>query len=327
MKILFSADWHVKLGQDKVPKQFQKNRFLRLADRLDEIYKEHNCDLHIIGGDILDVADPSTEELELMYACLSIMKQQKGMIYTGNHEMLSKTISCLSHLADNIKEASQGNWEVVGSIRSPEFDIVDYVELKKAKWKPAQSKLCFSHVRGEIPPHVTFEVEPELFKEWGLVVCGDLHSYKNTQTVGDTIFAYPGSPLTTSFHRERTVKTNGAFIVDTDTLELTWIELGDLPQLIRKTITSPDDMVEDAYDRVIYEVTGNVEELRKVKDSELLDKRLNNKVTKDAKLDLTDKTHEEELAIYLEEVQGIEKSSIPRLVSLALEIKKTCQTS
>lgn len=321
MKILFSADWHVKSGQDKVPKQWQRNRFMLLADRLNEIYNEYGCDLHIIGGDILDVADPSTEELEVMYACLTIMKEQKGLIYTGNHEMLSKTISCLFHLGDNIREASGGNWEVVKSMRSDDFDIVDYVELKKEKWKPAQSKLCFSHVRGEIPPHVTFEVEPSRFNEWGLVVCGDLHSYQNTQTVGNTIFAYPGSPLTTSFHRARTNKTNGVFIVDTETLKFEWIELGDLPQLVRKTVSSADEMLEDKYDRVIYEVTGNVEELRKVKDSDLLDKRLNNKVTKDARLDLADKTFEEELAIYLEEVQGIDPDSIPRLVSLAVEIK------
>lgn len=316
MRILFSADWHIKLGANKVPKGWQTNRFMLLADRLNKVYEEYKCDLHIIGGDILDVADPSTEELEVMYACLSTMKHQKGIIYTGNHEMLSKTVSCLFHLGTNISESTAGNWEVYKSYRSPEFDIIDYVELKKSNWKPSNSNLCFTHVRGNIAPHVEFEVDPSRFGEWPLVVCGDLHSYQNTQVVGDTKFVYPGSPMTTSFHRERTSGANGVLIIDTDTLGYEWVELGDLPQLLRKTVESSDEMIEDSYDRVIYEVVGNVEDLRKVKDSELLDKRINNKVTKDAKLDLVDKSVEEELAIYLQEVQGLDTDSISRLVSL-----------
>lgn len=316
MKILFSADWHIKLGQPKVPKEFQKNRFTLLANTLNDVYATYMCDLHIIGGDILDVADPSTEELELMYKCLEIMKGQKGLIYSGNHEMLSKTISCLYHLADNISNATGSNWQVVKELRSKEFDIIDYAALHK-KFKPAASKLCFTHVRGAIPPHVDWEVDPSLFKEYSLVLCGDLHSYQNTQVVDDVTFAYPGSPLTTSFHRNRTTNTNGAFIVDTDTLEYTWIDLSALPQLIRKTVTSKDEMVADEYDRVIYEVEGNVEELRSIKDSELLDKRLNTKVSKDAKLQLTGLTPEQELATYLEEVVGLDPESISRIVSKA----------
>lgn len=320
MKILFSADTHIKLGQKGVPKEWQKNRFLMLAERFNKIFIEHNCDLHIIGGDILDVANPSTEELELLFAFLQSMTHE-GRIYTGNHELISKTISCLFHLADAISNATSNNWKIITEpYRSKEFDIIDYVELHKNTWVFAKSKLCFTHVRGSIPPHVQPEINLNKFAEHGykLVVAGDLHSYQNTQQINDSLtLLYPGSPLTTSFHRERTKNTNGCLIIDTETLEYEWIELGDLPQLIRKTVTINDELLPDPYDRVIYEVEGDVSELKKLKGSDLLDKKINTKVSKDAKLNLENKTTLEELALYLTDVQGLDKESIERLVSKA----------
>lgn len=316
MKILFTADLHIKLNQPKVPKKFQQNRFMLLADRLNEVFEEHKCDLHVIGGDILDSATPSTEELELMFGFLSRLNH-KGIIYTGNHELISKTISCLDHLADTIYESTNKRWSYIKEeFRSEDFDIVPYTALHK-KFKPEQANLCFTHVRGAIPPHVEWEVDPEVFANYSLIVCGDLHSYQNTQQHQGLMFVYPGSPLTTSFHRNRTLKTNGALIIDTVTLDYKWVDLSDLPQLIRKTVTSKEEMVADEYDRVIYEVEGNVEELRSIKDSELLDKRLNTKISKDAVLDLTGLDVTEELAKFLKEVQGLDNDTVTRLVSTA----------
>lgn len=319
MKILFSADHHIKLGQKNVPKEWQKNRFLMLAERFNEIFIKYDCDLHIIGGDILDVPNPSTEELELLFAFLEAMTHE-GRIYTGNHEMITKTISCLDHLADPIKNSTNGRWRLLKNKRLSDWDFIDYAELHKNKWEPAKSKLCFTHVRGSIPPHVHPEIDLNKFADHGykLVVAGDLHSYQNTQKINDSLtLLYPGSPLTTSFHRERTKNTNGCLIIDTETLEYEWIELGDLPQLIRKTIKAGDSLVPDPYDRVIYEVEGDVKELKSLKSSDLLDKKINVKVSKDAKLNLEGKSTLEELALYLKDVQGLNDSEIERLVSKA----------
>ncbi|QGH45235.1 DNA repair exonuclease [Bacteriophage Eos] len=325
MRILFSADHHIKLGQKNVPKAWQTNRFLALADRLNEIFIESKCDLHIIGGDILDVADPSTEEIELLHAFLAKLPHQ-GIIYTGNHEMISKTISCLDHLAYAINKATNGHWKVVNEeYRSQAFDIISYSHLHSKKWAPAQSQLCFTHVRGEIPPHVTPEIDLSRFEEHGysMVLAGDLHSQSNTQLInGRVSLVYPGSPLTTSFHRSRTVNTNGAIVIETDNLLFEWHELGDLPQLIRKTIEAGEEMVPDSYDRVIYEVTGDVSQLKNIKGSDLLDKKLNNKVTKDAKLNLEDLPLVEEIALYLRDVQKLPEDVILRISSKAQEYVK-----
>ena len=55
----------------------------------------------------------------------------------------------------------------------------------------------FTHVRGEIPPHVVPEVDLERFDKFKTVFAGDLHAHENTQRN----IVYPGSPMTTSFHR------------------------------------------------------------------------------------------------------------------------------
>lgn len=319
MKILFSADHHIKLGQKNVPKEWQKNRFLLLAEALQKIFIEHDCDLHIIGGDLLDTAKPSTEELELMFAFLEKL-EHKGLIYAGNHEMVNKSTSCLDHLAEAIKNATKSNWEVASESRNEHFDIVDYKELHKDKWKASVAPICFTHVRGEIPPHVTPEINLTKFAEHGyqLVIAGDLHSHQNSQKINDNLWLlYPGSPLTTSFHRNRTKDTNGCLIVDTNTLEYEWIELGSLPQLIRKKVDANTELLPDPYDRVIYEVEGDVSELKKLKGSDLLDKKINVKVSKEAKLNLEGKSTLEELGLYLKDVQGLDSKDIERLVSTA----------
>ena len=70
------------------------------------------------------------------------------------------------------------------------------------------NKPLYTHVRGEIPPHVTPEVDLDRFNDFPVVYAGDLHSHSNTQRN----IVYPGSPMTTSFHRD-VVKT-GYLLID-----------------------------------------------------------------------------------------------------------------
>ncbi|ATS94085.1 putative recombination endonuclease subunit D12 [Pectobacterium phage DU_PP_V] len=318
MRILFTADHHIKLKSKQVPKDWQKNRFDMLANNLVDIFDSNSCDLHIIGGDLLDVAHPSMEELELMFSFLAKLKH-KGIIYTGNHEALNKNVSCMYYLADAIQEVTKGNWTVITEpYRSPEFDIVDFVELHKKEWKDAHSNLCFTHVRGCIPPHVEPEIDLKRFVDAGysLVVAGDLHSYQNSQSIEDIPLVYPGSPMTTSFHRSRTTNTNGALLIDTDTLSTEWVDLSELPQLIRLTVSNKEEMIKTDYDHTIYEVSGDVLDLKALArvDSEIFDKKINNTVTSEAKLNLEGLSIAEEAALYLSEIQNLASDKISRVV-------------
>lgn len=315
MRVLFSADWHIKLGQKNVPKLWQINRFVLLVENLNEIFTSSGCDIHIIGGDIFDRFDPTPEEIELYFDLISKL-EHKTIIFSGNHEMKSKTLSVLFNLAQETNRCNSNVEIISGSYRSPEFDIIDYIELHK-NWKPQESRLCFTHVRGAIPPHVIPEVDLTKFDCYDLVLAGDLHSFQNTQTTdkGTTIM-YPGSPLTTTFHRENTKKTNGCIVINTETLNTVWHELGSLPQLVRKTIKVGEELVKHCYDRVIYEVEGDISELKSVTESDLLDKKVNKNVGKPAQLDLRQSSGKtEELSIYLNKVEKLPTDTRERLVS------------
>ena len=151
------------------------------------------------------------------------------------------------------------------------IDFIPYNKLKE-KWPDTlNSRIVASHCRGEIPPHVKPEINLELFDKWEVAICGDLHSYSNSQRN----IIYPGSPVTTSFHRN--LVDTGVIILDSDTLEHTWHKL-EVPQLIRKTINAGDPMPATDYHHTIYEVSGDMSELSSVENSELLDKKV---VTRD----------------------------------------------
>jgi hypothetical protein len=76
-----------------------------------------------------------------------------------------------------------------------------------------------------------------------------------------------------------------------------------------------DDVVKDEVDHIIYEVEGDSTTLAKVKDHELLDKKVNTEYESQASLNLRDLSYSEELAMYLREVQRLEDDEIARLIT------------
>ena len=59
-------------------------------------------------------------------------------------------------------------------------------------------------------------------------------------------------------------------------------------------------MIEDDINHVLYEVTGSIDELSKVENSSLLDKKIATQPVEDSKLDLKNKSIVEELELYLD---------------------------
>lgn len=310
MKLLFTQDWHIKLDVPKVPNHWQIDRFHAMVD---EIIQVPDIDLIVIGGDLLDTAKPSTKEVELMFSLLAKLNK-KTIIYSGNHEMTNDKVlgkySCLHNFQDEI---SRGNplVEVVHSYRSPQFDIVGYEQISNKKLEqPQLSKLCLTHVRGEIQPHVKWEIDPKFFDAYDLVLTGDLHSHENTQGK----FIYPGSPLVTSFHRTRATG-NGYLVADTDTLKWEWFSLAHLPQLMRKTVTSLEEMVETKHDWTIYEVETNVLGSKDIKKTQLLDKKIVSGFAKDAILDLQGTPMSKEMQMFLTDIAKLPEQDVDRLVT------------
>jgi DNA repair exonuclease SbcCD nuclease subunit len=291
MKVLFTADLHIKLGQKNVPVEWQLNRYRSLFHSIKDLMQ--NCDLLVLGGDVFDKV-PSMVELGLYFEMLEIFKDIRTIIYPGNHEAVKKNTTFLSNLSLVTLSASNGNIRIIDDFLTIDnMDFIPYNKLRES-WPEFTGNILFTHVRGEIPPHVKPEIDLSLLDRWPLVLAGDLHSHSNSQRN----IVYPGSPVTTSFHRSEV--TSGVVILDSDLLEWDFYEL-DLPQLIRKTVGSAAEMVPTSYHHTIFEVEGDVGQLATVKNTELLDKKLVLREHK-ASLDLRNLPVQEELRIYLENV-------------------------
>jgi len=89
-----------------------------------------------------------------------------------------------------------------------------------------------------------------------------------------------------------------------------------LPQLIRKTVTDPNEMLQTDFDHTIYEIEGDVQDLAQVKNSDLLDKKVVKRQT-DATLTLTNEmSMEDELSIYLKEILSLDDEKVKKLMGV-----------
>ena len=314
--ILFTADWHLKLGQKNVPVDWAKKRYEAFFNQIHEI--ENECSMHIIGGDLFDRL-PTMEELELYFTFI----RQVGiptLIYDGNHEATKKNKTFFSQLKQVSRDINPfihiADLSYVDKDRG--FNVLPYADLHRknsieafdTKWP------LFTHVRGEIPPHVKPEVDLERFEDFPVVFAGDLHAHSNTQQN----IVYPGSPMTTSFHRN-IVETGYLLINDKD---WSWMwDRFDLPQLLRKTVQDPAEMIPSTYHHTIYELEGDIQDLSKVKNSELLDKKVVKRSTEATLLLSKEMSIEEELAEYFTYILELPQDKISSIIGTYNDYSQT----
>lgn len=303
MKILVSADYHVKLKTKNIPDEWAKDRFLQLFNKLSQIEEEYKIDVHFVMGDFFDRA-PTLEELELYYTFV-VGRRCKTMIFPGNHEALKKNTTFFTHLKQVTNKLHPSAYVIDDYYSTMNIDVIPYNKLKEFNPDDFHGDLLLTHVRGNIPPHVKSEIDLSLLSRWKTVLAGDLHSYENSQ---ENIL-YPGSPLTTSFHRKKV--DTGVIIFDTETHEHEWVKL-DLPQLLRKTIQAGDAMPEDPPHHTIYEVEGDMIELAGMAEHGLLDKKIVKRSTDAALILAPEMSIEQEISEYLEFILGLPEETIER---------------
>lgn len=304
MRKLLLADIHIKLGQKNVPKEWALNRYNMFFEQVNNI----QADEIIIPGDIFDRM-PTLEELTLYFQFIAGLRVPTK-ISTGNHEATKKGKSFFTELKE-VSERLNPLVEIVVDYiyDNGEYYIVPYEYIKKKEvWEGLEARPVFTHVRGEIPPHVKPEIPLEWLGKFPVVFAGDLHSHSNSQKN----IVYPGSPMTTSFHRN---EVQAGYIIIEDDWSWNWAAF-DLPQLIRKTVSSPESMVPTEFHHTIYELEGNIKELSKIENSELLDKKLV-KRSSDTALVLDKKmTVSDELMEYLRYIQELPEKEIENIMEV-----------
>jgi len=313
--ILFTADWHIKLGQKNVPLPWACTRYEMFFEQVHDLEKDVN--LHIIGGDLFDRV-PSMDELTLYFDFVKGVTV-KTIIFDGNHEATRKNKTFFTNLK-KVTEQLNSLVTVIDETTVDDFSnyaILPYADLhRKNSIEDINSSVLFTHVRGEIPPHVQPEVDLSRFDKFKVVFAGDLHAHSNTQRN----IVYPGSPMTTSFHRNN-VETGYLMIDDNDGFQWTWHAF-DLPQLIRKTVTDPSEMVQTEFDHTIYEIEGDVADLSSIKNSELLDKKVIKRKTEATLILGKEMTMEEELGEYLSYISELDDSKVKNILGVFSDYAK-----
>ena len=309
--ILFTADWHIKLGQKNVPLEWAKNRYQMFFDQISVLEKD--VDLHIIGGDLFDRI-PTMDELSLYFKFVKSVSVDT-IIFDGNHEATRKNKTFFTNLKEVTEQINPLVTVVDRTYYSDDWAILPYADLhKKNSIEDINSPILFTHVRGEIPPHVVPEVNLERFDKFDIVFAGDLHAHSNTQRN----IVYPGSPMTTSFHRQL-VKT-GYITIEKD-WSWTWYEF-DLPQLLRKTVDDPAEMLQTDFHHTIYEIEGDVSDLSNIKNSELLDKKVVKRKTEATLILDKEMSIEEELNEYLSFILELEDNKVKQILGVFSDYAK-----
>ena len=306
--ILFTADWHIKLGQKNVPMAWACSRYELFFQQIEEAVNKHDITLHIIGGDLFDRV-PSMDELTLYFDFVK-KATVNTIIFDGNHEATRKHKTFFTNLKRVTEELNPKVKVITETFYLHDWAILPYADLhrKNSIEDIDDVDYLFTHVRGEIPPHVTPEVDLERFDKFKTVFAGDLHAHENTQRN----IVYPGSPMTTSFHRN-VVKT-GYIVIEPD-WNWTWYEF-DLPQLLRKTVSSTEEMVQTEWHHTIYEVEGDVSDLSGVKNSELLDKKVIKRKTEATLILDKEMTIEEELGEYLSYILELDETKVKKIIGV-----------
>jgi DNA repair exonuclease SbcCD nuclease subunit len=306
MSKLLLADIHIKLGQKNVPREWALKRYDMFFDQVAKI--EDDVDEIIIPGDLFDRM-PTLDELSLYFKFIS-QRTKRTVISTGNHEATKKGKSFFTELK-GVTERLNPKVEIVVDYihEADDYYVVPYEFIKnKSTWDELARKYVFTHVRGEIPPHVKPEINLEWLSKFPIVFAGDLHSHSNTQKN----IVYPGSPMTTSFHRS---EVQAGYIIINDDWTWKW-DAFDLPQLIRKTVSDPSEMIPTEFHHTIYELEGNIKDLSKIEHSDLLDKKLV-KRSSDTALVLDKKmTISEELTEYLRYIQELPDVEIDNIMEV-----------
>jgi hypothetical protein len=295
MKVLLTADWHIKLTSKDIPKEWQKQRYKMLIDTINK--KPH--DYIVIMGDFFDKV-PNIEELDFGISLLCSLSKPV-YIFDGNHEATKKGETFLSHKFFSLFNSITIITEPTTILDT--FQVIPYNSLRNIESIPKTKDLLLTHVRGEILPHVKPEIPLSVFNRWSHVYAGDLHFQHTQQNI-----TYPGTPISNEF--KRSDKYTGSIILyDTELSTSSVVYLPELPQLYLRSINTGEDIVEDSFDHVMYDVKGNIGDIKSMNHSLIKTKKAI--TNEEAAIQFSsDMDIHEELNVYMSSILSLDRETL-----------------
>jgi len=111
MKVLFTADLHIRIGQKNIPREWALKQYEIMFNEFDRVFKEQECEIEVHGGDIFDKV-PTMEELSVYVGYLWRNKERYRTIYDGNHEATKKGDTFLKYLYSMIPKTVELEWAI-----------------------------------------------------------------------------------------------------------------------------------------------------------------------------------------------------------------------
>lgn len=244
MKILITADIHCGY-----PERLNDNIWSLQA--MSDYASDHNIENIICLGDLFHNRDHLT--LDVINATHNYFRncKQKWIIFPGNHDMFMKTSWDINSVKPLEKYATVYNNIDHFELDGRKFVVLPFIHyevdyMAKVKELEEKGSVLLTHIG------INNAVNNSCFllKHWSsvhfndtkfdLVLSGHFH---NHQSVDDKVY-YPGSPI--PFRFDEGMVPHGFMVLDTDTLDLEFIDLrnirDDCPE---DYITITDDIVKD----------------------------------------------------------------------------------
>lgn len=202
MKILLTADWHLKhkhpfsrMVNGKLWDRMCQEK-LNILYRLPAYADKLKVDMVLIAGDVFDTSNPP-EALKAEFVKIVQSFKQKVVVITGrpgDHDYVSKN----NYVLMDIKEAMSGD----------EVYIHDSNSLELSKGVLAHHEMLegiSDLYKNSIP------LSSEVFSHYKTILMGDYHAYYHT-TFGKKFFIYPGPPYPTRYGEN----DHGLVVVETN---------------------------------------------------------------------------------------------------------------
>lgn len=185
MKILSSADIHIHdyARYNVTDPKFRLNQFVKLANRLADIYKEQDCEMIVISGDSIQTAvvPPETQHiLKEFYKILSnAVRENNGfvIIQQGNHDRDSRaldtkkeeSIITLMEMIPNVEYKHKQIMNVDGLT----MGFQDFLPEHPLDWYDGKIDVLFNHFTDMGATWGGQEIDKSRF---GVMFFGDIHT-------------------------------------------------------------------------------------------------------------------------------------------------------